>query len=100
MLNFISFYTTIIVLIIFINYMLRTVVGELAVNSLPNDRNSILFGNKPGGFRLCPSAAMTVPDSGNDQGNFLGVAVCVDVGEQEVVLVSEMEAGWYRSISE
>jgi hypothetical protein len=100
MLNFISFYTTIIVLIIFINNMLRTVVGKLAVNSLPNDRNSILFGNKPGGFRLCPSAAKTVLDSRNDQGNFLGVAVYVDVGEQEVVLVSEMEAGWYRYISE
>jgi hypothetical protein len=52
------------------------------------------------GFRLCPSAAKTVLDSGNDQGNFLGVAVYVDVGQQEVVLVSEMEAGWYRYISE
>jgi Copper amine oxidase, enzyme domain len=52
------------------------------------------------GFRLCPSAAKTVLDSGNDQGNFLGVAVYVDTGQQEVVLVSEMEAGWYRYISE
>ena len=52
------------------------------------------------GFRLCPTPAKTVLDSGNDQGNFLGVAVYVDVGQQEVVLVSEMEAGWYRYISE
>jgi hypothetical protein len=38
MLNFISFYTTIIVLIIFINYMLRTVVGEL-VTMIQNKTN-------------------------------------------------------------
>jgi hypothetical protein len=54
------------------------------------------------GFRLCPAPAKTVLDSGNDQGNFLGVAVYVDGGQQqeEVVLVSEMEAGWYRYVSE
>ena len=51
------------------------------------------------GFRLCPTPAKTVLDSGSDQGNFLGVAVYVD-GLEEVVLVSEMEAGWYRYISE
>ena len=50
------------------------------------------------GFRLCPDPAQTVLDSGDDRGNFLGVAVYVD-GE-EVVLVSELEAGWYRYISE
>ena len=52
------------------------------------------------GFRLCPTAAKTVLDSGNDQGNFLGVAVFVDGAHEEVVLVSEMEAGWYRYVSE
>jgi hypothetical protein len=51
------------------------------------------------GFRLCPTPAKTVLESGNDQGNFLGVAVYVD-RSQEVVLVSEMEAGWYRYISQ
>jgi hypothetical protein len=50
------------------------------------------------GFQLCATPAKTVLDSGSDQGNFLGVAVYVDV--IEVVLVSEMEAGWYRYISE
>ena len=50
------------------------------------------------GFRLCSSPAETVMDSGEDHGNFLGVAIYVD-GE-EVVLVSELEAGWYRYISE
>ncbi len=49
------------------------------------------------GFRLCPSKAKTILESGKDQGNFRGVAVYVD-GE-EVVLVSELEAGWYRYIS-
>lgn len=52
------------------------------------------------GFRLCPAPAKTILDSGNDQGNFLGVAVYVDGAQEEVVLVSEMEAGWYRYISE
>jgi Cu2+-containing amine oxidase len=49
------------------------------------------------GFRRCPTPATTVLESGQDQGNFAGVAVFVD-GE-EVVLVSELEAGWYRYIS-
>jgi hypothetical protein len=49
------------------------------------------------GFRLCPNKADTVLESGKDQGNFRGVAIYVD-GE-EVVLVSELEAGWYRYIS-
>jgi hypothetical protein len=50
------------------------------------------------GFRLCPAPATTILDTGNDTGNFLGVAIYVK--GQEVVLVSEMEAGWYRYISE
>lgn len=50
------------------------------------------------GFRLCPAPAKTIADTGSDTGNFLGVGIYVD--GQEVVLVSEMEAGWYRYISE
>jgi len=50
------------------------------------------------GFRLCQNPAKTILDNGKDQGNFLGVAVYV-VG-QEVVFVSELEAGWYRYISQ
>jgi hypothetical protein len=50
------------------------------------------------GFRLCPAPAQTILDTGNDTGNFLGVAIYVQ--GQEVVLVSEMEAGWYRYVSE
>ncbi len=50
------------------------------------------------GFRLCPSPAKTILDTGSDAGNFLGVGVYVQ--GQEVVLVSEMEAGWYRYVSE
>ncbi len=49
------------------------------------------------GFRLCPSPAQTILDTGSDAGNYLGVAIYVQ--GQEVVLVSEMEAGWYRYIS-
>jgi len=50
------------------------------------------------GFRLCTGKARTILQSGTDTGNFLGVGIYVD-GE-EVVLVSELEAGWYRYVSE
>jgi hypothetical protein len=50
------------------------------------------------GIRLCNSPATTILDTDNDTGNFKGVAIYVQ--GQEVVLVSEMEAGWYRYISE
>lgn len=50
------------------------------------------------GFRLCTSPAKTIMETGSDIGNFLGVGIYVE--GQEVVLVSEMEAGWYRYISQ
>jgi hypothetical protein len=49
------------------------------------------------GFRLCTEPAKTIFEAGTDVGNFLGVAVYVD--GDEVVLVSELEAAWYRYIS-
>ena len=49
------------------------------------------------GFRLCSSPAQTILETGSDVGNYLGVAIYVQ--GQEVVLVSEMEAGWYRYVS-
>jgi Cu2+-containing amine oxidase len=49
------------------------------------------------GFRFCPQPAQTILESGSDTGNYLGVAVYLD-GE-ELVLVSEMQAGWYRYCS-
>jgi hypothetical protein len=50
------------------------------------------------GFLLCPTPARTILDTGSDVGTFLGVAIYVQ--GQEVVLVSEMQAGWYRYVSE
>ena len=50
------------------------------------------------GFRLCNSPATTIVQSGSDTGNFLGVGIFLD--GSEVVLISEMEAGWYRYVSE
>jgi len=50
------------------------------------------------GIRLCNSPATTILDTDDDHGNFKGVAIYVQ--GQEVVLVSEMEAGWYRYVSE
>jgi hypothetical protein len=50
------------------------------------------------GIRLCSTPAQTILDTGSDGGDFRGVAIYVQ--GQEVVLVSEMQAGWYRYISE
>jgi hypothetical protein len=50
------------------------------------------------GIRICPTPARTIIESGSDSGNFRGVAIYVD--GLEVVVVSEMQAGWYRYISE
>lgn len=50
------------------------------------------------GFRFCTAPALTILDTGSDTGNFLGVGIYV-IGN-EVVLVSEMEAGWYRYVSQ
>jgi hypothetical protein len=49
------------------------------------------------GFRLCPTPAQTILDTGSDTGSFLGTAIYVQ--GQEVVIVSEMEADWYRYVS-
>jgi hypothetical protein len=57
-----------------------------------------IHGTAPApGFRLCDTPPTTILESGQDQGNFAGVAVYVD--GDEVELVSELEAGWYRYIS-
>ncbi len=50
------------------------------------------------GFRLCTAPAQTILESGTDIGNYLGTAIYVK--GQEVVLVCEMQAGWYRYVSE
>ncbi|MFI9168765.1 hypothetical protein [Streptomyces lincolnensis] len=50
------------------------------------------------GFRICPTPALTILDTGTDAGNFRGVALYI-LG-QKVVLVSELMAGWYRYISQ
>ncbi len=53
----------------------------------------------PGIRVLAPGQiAQTSLDSGIDLGNFAGVAVYIQNGE--TVLVSELDAGWYRYISE
>lgn len=50
------------------------------------------------GFMLSPAPVQTILDNGSDAGTFLGVGIYVQ--GLEVVLVSEMEAGWYRYVSE
>lgn len=50
------------------------------------------------GIRMCSTPARTILDTGSDTGNFNGVAIYED--GDEIVLVSELEAGWYRYISE
>lgn len=49
-----------------------------------------------GGVRMCTEEPATVLDNGTDTGNFRGVAI---YDREEVTLVSELNAGWYRYIS-
>lgn len=50
------------------------------------------------GWRVCSGPPATILESGTDVGNFQGVAFWYDDGELQIV--SEMQAGWYRYISE
>ncbi|HET7270647.1 MAG TPA: hypothetical protein VFI90_06120, partial [Rubrobacter sp.] len=50
------------------------------------------------GIRRSQSPAQTILDSGTDSGNFRGVAIYRQ--GQEVVVVSELQAGWYRYVSQ
>lgn len=50
------------------------------------------------GFRQCTAKPLTILDDLQDQGNFRGVGMFIE--NDELLLVSEMEAGWYRYISE
>jgi hypothetical protein len=52
------------------------------------------------GFRWCNSPPETIIDNNSDAGNFNGVAIYEDLARGQLVLVSEMTAGWYRYISE
>ncbi|HEX8183348.1 MAG TPA: hypothetical protein VF747_01315, partial [Blastocatellia bacterium] len=49
-----------------------------------------------GGVRMCTEEPETVLENGTDTGNYRGVAV---YDREEVTLVSELNAGWYRYIS-
>lgn len=57
-----------------------------------------------GGFAqiASPGVATTIVETGNDTGNFYGVAIYQQNvnGVNEMVLVSELNAGWYRYIME
>lgn len=46
------------------------------------------------GIRMCTSEPQTILDNGTDSGNFRGVAVFDN--REEVELLTEMQAGWYR----
>ncbi len=50
------------------------------------------------GFRVCSEPPQTMIDSSTDAGNFRGVAVFFD--GNDLLLVSEMQAGWYRYMTE
>jgi len=67
--------------------------------------SGVTFPNGPnGGIAVLPpgTVATTAIETRNDTGNFRGVAIYrQDVGYgEEVVLVTEMNAGWYRYIME
>jgi hypothetical protein len=50
------------------------------------------------GIRICTDPPLTVLDIDSDVGNFRGVAIYDN--KERVTLVTEMEAGWYRYLSE
>ena len=50
------------------------------------------------GIRLCTSPPQTILESGSDAGNFSGVAIWDD--RENVHMVAEMQAGWYRYLME
>jgi hypothetical protein len=50
------------------------------------------------GIRMCTSEPLSILDSGADSGNFRGVAVYDN--REEVQLLTEMQAGWYRYLME
>jgi hypothetical protein len=50
------------------------------------------------GWRLCSSPPATILESGTDAGNFQGVALWYEDGELRIV--SEVQAGWYRYVSD
>jgi hypothetical protein len=55
-----------------------------------------VVGGGGSGVMLCTDEPQTVIDNGTDTGNFRGVAI---YDREEVTLVSELNAGWYRYIS-
>ena len=50
------------------------------------------------GFRVCTKPPATILEAGNDKGNFQGVALHYEDGELRIV--SEVQAGWYRYVSD
>jgi copper amine oxidase-like protein len=60
--------------------------------------DAVGFNDIGPGFRITKSPATTALESGNDTGNFKGVAVYTQ--GTELVLVTELNAGWYRYIHE
>jgi hypothetical protein len=52
------------------------------------------------GWRVCTSAPRTILDTGTDGGGFSGVALWLDAEAEELVILSQLRAGWYRYVSE
>jgi copper amine oxidase-like protein len=57
-------------------------------------------GNEPvgPGWRVCQAPPATILESGHDGGNFRGVALWYHAGDLRIV--SQLQAGWYRYISD
>jgi hypothetical protein len=49
------------------------------------------------GFRICSAPARTILDTGEGGGSFRGVALWLD--GDDLVIVSQLRAGWYRYVS-
>jgi hypothetical protein len=63
------------------------------------DVNKVLSGDDGSGIATTTDMPQTILQTGNDSGNFYGVAMYTGP-DQTVTLMSEMAAGWYRYMSE
>lgn len=52
------------------------------------------------GYRVCASAPRTIADRGEGGGGFRGVALFLDQEGGELVVLSQLQAGWQRYVSE
>ncbi len=72
--------------------------GATSTSNAANENIPATGGGYIPGFRACGAPATTALENGTDTGNFRGVAIYRQ--GTETVMVTELNAGWYRYINE